>query len=180
MNDDKSLDELLRELEQLKRTAPMPNKRKRRIPSGWIVLAVALLIAGTAVAATILFVHTAPTVTVPTAIATSTCTTLSLLSLSAVQSVGGIATFSCAGVAGTPAISGQSTNSLPFSVTTLGGYSSVWLYVNTTQPSGTACSGTQLVGSGTYPFSAGTSYNYCAVIPPNVASPAAFSVSWSQ
>ncbi len=190
MNDNTDIENLKRELEQERQTnkdrdARDIKRKKRRwhLTAGEtafvaIVIAVGLL-AG-AYAATLLFAHTAPVVNVPAAVAKSTCTTLFLLSQNAVQSVGGFATFSCLGVAGTPAIASQAGGSLSYSLS-LGQYTSLWVYANLTQPTAACGGATQLTGtSGSFPFSASTDYNYCAIIPASVPSPTAFTVSWSQ
>lgn len=59
---DKTLDELLRELDDLRKNAAQPKKAKRRIPKGWLVLALILAIAGLALGAVLLTVTKSQTV----------------------------------------------------------------------------------------------------------------------
>lgn len=138
-----------------------------------LVLAIGLAVAGP-VAAALLFTHTAPTVTVPSVVGTS-CSTLYEWTQSLAQNTSGYAVFTCRGASAFLGGKGGSANY----VVTLGGWSQLFVYQNSTQP-GASCSGaTALSASGSFAFAASSAYNYCAAIVTAGSSISGFNVQWS-
>ncbi len=186
---DKSLEELLSELDDLKKTTVKPKQTRRRIPLAWLVMIVVAIIAGGAYAATILLQHHTNTVTSTGPSLSSACSDPAALTTEGtiVTGASGYIFFDCGGATMAIGVTSTGGGSYTLAVTGMAApYSSLWVVSGTVVSGQTSCEtaypihlGGIASGSASITLASSTSYNYC-VDYTNGGNAPALSFTWSQ